>query len=334
MLSMNLNGNVGIGTTTPYSRLEVWGPDTSAGTAALTISNNASTTELQVFDNGSATLAGTLTQSSDQRLKTNIQSLDASSSLSLIDALNPVTFNWADPTQASTTQLGFIAQDVQKIFPELVSMTAATALTPDGTLGLNYIGLIPPLVKAVQALAAKVDDLSNTVAGFALNLVSAHVTATVGDFDTVNAKKVNADELCVKNSDGTPICVTGDQLSALLAGGNTSVSASSIPSASVDSTTTPPVIQINGNNPAYINVGDSYADPGVTITGPQADLNLGIKTFLNGALVSNIVLDTSAVATDTIDYVAIDQADDTSTSTRTVIISPAVQADTASTTPQ
>jgi hypothetical protein len=43
---------------------------------------------------------------------------------------------------------------------------------------------------------------------------------------------------------------------------------------------------------------------GATITGPQADLNLGIKTFLNGKLVSSIVLDTSSVATDTIDYVA------------------------------
>jgi hypothetical protein len=71
---------------------------------------------------------------------------------------------------------------------------------------------------------------------------------------------------------------------------------------------TPPVIQINGDNPAIIHIGDTYADLGATITGPQADLNLGIKTFLNGTLVSNIVLDTSHVATDTIDFVATDGA--------------------------
>jgi hypothetical protein len=41
-------------------------------------------------------------------------------------------------------------------------------------------------------------------------------------------------------------------------------------------------ITINGDNPAHINVGDSYSDLDATITGPQADLNLGIKTFLNG----------------------------------------------------
>jgi hypothetical protein len=58
-----------------------------------------------------------------------------------------------------------------------------------------------------------------------------------------------------------------------------------------------------------------------TITGPQADLNLGIKTFLNGTLVSNIVLDASSAATDTIDYVAADSAGVTATSTRIVFVS-------------
>jgi hypothetical protein len=60
--------------------------------------------------------------------------------------------------------------------------------------------------------------------------------------------------------------------------------------------------------------------------------DLGIKTFLNGQLVSTIVLDTSAAATDTIDYVATDPSGLTSTSTRTVVISSPTE--TASTTAQ
>jgi hypothetical protein len=88
-------------------------------------------------------------------------------------------------------------------------------------------------------------------------------------------------------------------------------------------TTTAPTIVINCDTPAIIHVGDSYADLGATITGPQADLNLGIKTFLNGKFVSNIVIDTSSMATDTIDYVATDSAGLTATSTRTVIVEPA-----------
>jgi hypothetical protein len=100
----------------------------------------------------------------------------------------------------------------------------------------------------------------------------------------------------------------------------TSAPASSTPA-------TPPIIEVQGNNPAHINVGETYIDLGARITGPtQADTNLRIKTFLNGALVSNIVLDTIAPATDTIAYVA-ENAASTSTSTRTVIIElPTVEA--------
>jgi hypothetical protein len=56
---------------------------------------------------------------------------------------------------------------------------------------------------------------------------------------------------------------------------------------------------------------------------PQADLNLDIKTFLNGALASTIQIDTTQAATDTIDYVVTDSQGLTSTSTRTVIIEAA-----------
>ena len=119
--------------------------------------------------------------------------------------------------------------------------------------------------------------------------------------------------------------MTGAQLQALLAAANQSTSASTPPSSSAAeaSDTTPPVIQINGDNPAIIQVGATYTDLGATIAGPQADLNLGIKTFLNGVLASNILIDTSAAATDTIDYVVADAKGLTSTSTRTVLVQPA-----------
>jgi hypothetical protein len=60
--------------------------------------------------------------------------------------------------------------------------------------------------------------------------------------------------------------------------------------------------------------------------GQAGDSNLGVKTFLNGTLVSNIVLDTSEVATDTIDYVATDTTSLTATSSRMVIIENAAAA--------
>jgi hypothetical protein len=73
-------------------------------------------------------------------------------------------------------------------------------------------------------------------------------------------------------------------------------------------------------------VNDTYNDLGATITGPRVDLNLGITTYVNGAPMNPIQVDTSTVATGTIDYVATNQNGLTSTSTRTVIIEPAAAA--------
>jgi hypothetical protein len=69
--------------------------------------------------------------------------------------------------------------------------------------------------------------------------------------------------------------------------------------------------------------GTTYNDLGPQITGPQADLNLGITTYVNGAPMNPIQIDTSTVATDTIQYVVTDSVGLTSTSTRTVIIQAA-----------
>ena len=102
---------------------------------------------------------------------------------------------------------------------------------------------------------------------------------------------------------------------------------------SSSASSTPPVITVAGNNPAHIHVGDTYNDLGAIITAPEQDKTLGIKTYLNGALVSDIVLDTSAPATDTIDYVVTDQNGLTSTSTRTVIVE-GTPAETATSAPQ
>jgi hypothetical protein len=84
-------------------------------------------------------------------------------------------------------------------------------------------------------------------------------------------------------------------------------------------TTTPPSINIQGSNPATINVGDTYTDLGAIVTDNQGH-DLGYRTFINGALVSNILINTTQAATDTIDYVATDTWGNTATDTRTVIV--------------
>jgi surface protein with Ig-like domain len=84
-----------------------------------------------------------------------------------------------------------------------------------------------------------------------------------------------------------------------------------------------PVIHINGENPANINVGTTYADLGAQITGPTADLNLGIHTFVDGTATDPVVIDTTIPGSHTIEYVVSDSSGLTSTSTRRVVVSAA-----------
>jgi hypothetical protein len=312
-MRIDYNGNVGIGTTTPYARLSVWGSDAASSTLAFNVVNSASTTVFAVFNGGNAQLSGTLTQSSDARLKTNVQSLDASTSLAAINSLTPVAYDWIDPNKGGTRQYGFIAQQVEQVFPNLVSTTSATALTPDGTLGLNYLGLIAPLVEAVQTLSQEVQSLTTTVAGFANSFTTKQLT-----FD-----RATGQQLCLSKTDGSQVCVTGDQMGAFLSGqSQPSVTISNPTPPTISGTTTPPSIKIQGNNPATINVGDTYTDLGAIAHDNQGH-DLSYRTFINGVLSGNILIDTSQMATDTIDYVATDTWGNSSTSTRTVIIEAA-----------
>ena len=76
-----------------------------------------------------------------------------------------------------------------------------------------------------------------------------------------------------------------------------------------------PQLQVNGANPATINVGDSCQDLGATITGPTADLNLGTHLYIDGIATDAVQLDTSVAGTHLIDYVVSDSSGLTSTST-------------------
>jgi hypothetical protein len=311
-----VNNKVGISTSTAYSKLEVWGPDSAATTSAFAVVNNASTTVFSVFDNGNATYSGSIFQSSDQRLKTNILSLDASSSLAAINGLNPVSYNRID--QDTGINLGFIAQQVQQIFPDLVSTTSPTALTPGGTLTLNYVGLIAPLVKSVQALSQEIASLESTVSGFAQKFISNNITAN--------------NQLCVGST-----CVTPAQFQAMVAVTNapkdeelqSSNTVFAVSDATSDASITPPIVEINGTNPATIQVGDTYSDLGATITGPSGDLNLGIHVFVGSTPMDQVIIDTSAPARYHINYVVTDANGLTSTSTRTVIVKSDVAVDAA-----
>ena len=99
---------------------------------------------------GDIQYTGMLTDTSDRRLKENITPLQ--NPLGGILALQGYSFTMkGDETGA--VEYGLMAQDVQPVFPELV------ITRDDGSLALNYIGLIAPMVESIKALKAENEDL-------------------------------------------------------------------------------------------------------------------------------------------------------------------------------
>jgi hypothetical protein len=84
---------------------------------------------------------------SDSQFKTNIE--DINDSWSVIGNLRPVKFDWKHVDQSA---FGFIAQEVEKIVPDLVA-------TRNNSKTLSYIQLIPLLIHTIQEMNEKIARL-------------------------------------------------------------------------------------------------------------------------------------------------------------------------------
>tara|TARA_B100001093_G_scaffold51508_1_gene43714 strand:+ start:3761 stop:10372 length:6612 start_codon:yes stop_codon:yes gene_type:complete len=99
--------------------------------------------------------SSTLT-ASDGRLKENVRPIE--SSLNKILTLDGVKFDWKDKDKPND-QLGFIAQDVEKVLPEVVNEIENGLGDYDGHKVVNYQAVVPVLVEAIKELKAEIDEL-------------------------------------------------------------------------------------------------------------------------------------------------------------------------------
>ncbi|MFZ1618991.1 MAG: tail fiber domain-containing protein [Flavobacteriales bacterium] len=111
---------------------------------------------------------------SDETLKTDVQELDGN--LENLLLLSPKRFHYTDAAQnrmglPATGQIGFIAQEVEELFPELVSSTVIAAMVDSmgnetapamQVKGVNYVGLTPLLVLGYQEQRTQLSDLQTT----------------------------------------------------------------------------------------------------------------------------------------------------------------------------
>lgn len=144
------------------------GIGTSSVTHELTVTNTT-TTDVAKFNGSGGTQCTVVTGvgwscSSDERLKTNVLSID--NGLDAVLALQGVTYNWKADPEAQAKVSGFIAQEVEKILPNLVTTDDS------GYKSLNTSGIIPYLVEAVKTQNGKIDDVNSKLSDQGIKLDS------------------------------------------------------------------------------------------------------------------------------------------------------------------
>jgi hypothetical protein len=142
-LFVSTGGNVGIGTTNPAYALDLL----TAGTAVARFGSTSG------YSSCSFLATGVLSCSSDINLKKNIT--NSSYGLDTVMSLRPVEYNWKYETDGTAKNIGFIAQEVQKVMPNLVTTDAS------GYEELNTIGMVPVLTEAIQQQQLAILDMQN-----------------------------------------------------------------------------------------------------------------------------------------------------------------------------
>ena len=101
---------------------------------------------------GDINYTGTIVDVSDIRLKENISPIE--SPLESLLTLTGISFTMKDDPKEKV-EYGVSAQDVQKVFPEIVHIVDAET----GTLGVTYDGLIAPMIEAIKEQQTQIESL-------------------------------------------------------------------------------------------------------------------------------------------------------------------------------
>jgi len=141
LFTVSASGNVGIGSVDPSARLDV---------------------------TGDIEYTGTITDTSDRRLKENIN--DLTGSLDKITQLSGKSYTMLD-NEEGQIEFGFIAQEIKEVFPEVVKEIQKYEIDENGEeteeevnyIGVSYVQLIAPMVEAIKELKSENESLKARV---------------------------------------------------------------------------------------------------------------------------------------------------------------------------
>jgi hypothetical protein len=88
---------------------------------------------------------------SDVKYKENVEPID--SAISILNEINGVSFNWKE---TGVKSYGIIAQELQKVLPELVKQN-------EQGLSVSYLPLIAILIEAVKEQQKQIEELKSRV---------------------------------------------------------------------------------------------------------------------------------------------------------------------------
>jgi hypothetical protein len=146
------SGFVGISNTNPAVALHVGSSSTTDATTLLRLEDANSTCNFTAD-------AGAPTCGSDRRLKTDIEDLDTNDILEKLVSLDTVSYHWKTDNTDAPLQYGFIAQNVQDYFPNLVK--EGEWIDGSQKLFLSIGGLMPYAVASIKELNLKLNDIQD-----------------------------------------------------------------------------------------------------------------------------------------------------------------------------
>ena len=139
---------------TPRLKIKADGDSEFSGTVSATgfetsgtVTANSATIRYDLSVEGDITYGGSISNSSDRRVKENFENIN--NAISIIDQINPLKYKKFSNIQKlgnSWEEYGFIAQEIKKVLPILVKQ----GNTSENLLSINYRGFIPILTKAIQ----------------------------------------------------------------------------------------------------------------------------------------------------------------------------------------
>lgn len=147
-------GNLELNTGNSQTGLIIYGSDSAHGRVGIgDIATPSYKLQVGTSGDGSSVGSNAFFYMSDARLKTNVA--DLSNSLSRIMSLRGVSFDWK---KTGASDVGLIAQEVEKIYPEVVYTG------DDGIKSVEYGHLIAPLIEAVKAQQREIEELKAEIA--------------------------------------------------------------------------------------------------------------------------------------------------------------------------